>query len=245
MKDLKNMKMTLCLIIIVSIITTIKAQEVNYEQGKDDIIKKCWNAMFGKYNINDIQSIYVECYYSNRSVPSKMTINRPNLFRNETESGVLVFDGSCSAWVDRSPDKNGNPRYPELLSIEHWKHFEIDIALIFPAFFEYECELKGATNFNGMNVYELFVELPLGGKITYFIDCMDFLIKGRLVNWSGDIDAPQLENTIYEYQNYAGVNFPEFYLYPAQNEDKKVIYKNFKININPADELFKIPRHLK
>ena len=66
---------------------------------REEIIAKAWKAMFGERSNKDIQSIYEEGYFHGRTVPSRMTVRRPNLFRNENPSGVLVFDGTRAAWA--------------------------------------------------------------------------------------------------------------------------------------------------
>jgi hypothetical protein len=93
---------------------------------KESIIGKAWKALFGERLNQDIKSIYFEGYFHGGTVPNRTTVKRPNLFRNEVPSGVLVFDGQRAAWVKRGPDKDGNPRSPELIKPADWKHFEVD-----------------------------------------------------------------------------------------------------------------------
>lgn len=221
------------------------AQEETVSITKDEVINRAWEAMFGNLALVDIQSIYYEAYFHGSKVPNKVYVKRPNLFRNEVSTGVLVFDGKQAAWAKRSPDKNGNPRNPEMIDTASWRHFEVDIALVFPAFFDYPSELKGIVKLQERSAYELYVELPLGGKVSYFVDTESFLVIRRLVSWSGDPSEELWENLIDNYINYNGILFPDGYSYMGRDGMEKGYFKDFKMNINPADELFQIPDELK
>jgi len=212
---------------------------------KEDIIAKAWHAMFGEQSNADIKSIYAEGYFHGRSEPNRMTVKRPNLFRNEVPSGVLVFDGRRAAWVKRGPDKDGNPQNPELIKPEYWRHFEVDIALVFPAIFDFPSELKGIEKVNGADAYKLYVPLPLGANVTYFIDCKSFLVSRRLVSWEGDPKTDLWENLIENYTDYDGIRFPDGYVFQGREGKEKGLYKNVRFNIDPEDGLFKIPEELK
>lgn len=238
---------TKILVFLLVIQTTFRsnAQEGKVTLTKDEVINRAWEAMFGKLKSADIQSIYYEAYFHGSNVPNKVYVKRPNLFRNEVSSGVLVFDGKQAAWVKRNPDKNGNPRNPEMIDTASWKHFEVDIALAFPAFFDYPSELKGIAKLKERSAYELYVELPMGGKVSYFVDTESFLVVRRLVSWSGDPSEELWENLIDNYINYNGVLFPDGYSYMGRDGMEKGYFKDFKMNINPTDELFQIPDELK
>lgn len=212
---------------------------------KQEIIDKAWKAMFGERSNTDIRSVYLEGYFHGSTEPSRITIKRPNLLRNETKQGILVFDGHCAAWVKRGPDAHGNPQNPELIQPEYWKHFEVDIAIAFPAFFDYPSEFKGTEKVNGSDAYRLFVNLPLGGNVTYFVDSKTFLVTRRLVDWDGDPKADLWENLIDNYLDYNGIRFPDGYTFQGRNGKEKGFYKNVRFNINPADRLFSIPEDLK
>jgi hypothetical protein len=213
---------------------------------REDIIAKAWKAMFGERQAADIKSIYLEVYFHGRTVPSRMTVKRPDLFRNETPSGVLVFDGQRAAWAKREPDEAGKPRGPELIVPEQWRHFEVDIALVFPAFFDHPSEFKGLEKVNGSDAYRLYVRLPLGSHVTYFIDSKSFLVTRRLVSWDGgDVESDLWENLLDGYVNHDGIVFPDGYVYEGRAGKEKGFYKNVRFNIDPEDGLFKIPEELK
>ncbi len=211
---------------------------------KEEIIGKAWNALFGDRRGEEIKSLCVEGYFHGRTVPSRMTVKRPNLFRNENPAGVLVFDGRRAAWAKREPDEKGAPRGPELIEAQYWRHFEVDIAILFPAFFEYPAELKGIEKVKGADAYKLFVPLPLGGSMTYFVDCKSFLVTRRLLNWDGDPKEELTENLVDGYMNHDGILFPDGYSFTGSKGPEKGYYKNVRFNIDVGDELFKIPEEL-
>ena len=53
---------------------------------------------------------------------------------------------------------------------------------------------------NGADAYRLYVPLPLGGNVTYFVDGKSFLVTRRLVSWDGD-PKELWENLVENYVN--------------------------------------------
>lgn len=225
--------------------TNAMARTADTTITKEEIVAKAWKAMFGELKNADIKSVYVEGYFHGSTVPNRMTVKRPNLFRNEVSSGVLVFDGRRAAWAKRGPDKEGNPRGPEMIDPAQWRHFEVDIALVFPAFFEFPTEFQGIEKVNGVDAYRLFVRLPLGSSVIYFIDSASFLVTRRLVCWDGDADPELWENLIDGYMKIDGILYPDGYTYEGREGMEKGFYKNVRFNVDPADEIFQIPEELK
>lgn len=232
-------------VIVITLAINFYGQDGHSAITKKEIIEKSWKALFGESEREEVKSIYVEGFFHGRKIPNKMIVVRPNKSRNKMSSGILVFDGKRAAWVKRYPDKEGNPRQPEIIDSEHWLHFEVDIALIFPAFFEYDSEYRGVKTFKGKKYYELYVKLPQGAWLSYFVDTEDFLIKRRLVSWQGKPGDKLWENIIDDYLDYDGIKFPDGYSFMGRNGMEKGIYKNFKINIEPDEKLFVIPKELK
>ncbi len=226
-------------------IAELERQAAKLAIGKDEVIRRAWKAMFGDREDKDIRSLTVEGYFHGATVPNRITVKRPNLFRNETKSGVLVFDGTRAAWATRAPDQAGNPRGPELIEPKSWRHFEVDIALVFPAFFDHPAELKGIAKVNGSDAYELSVTLPLGGIVTYFVDAGSFLVTRRLVWWDGADGTDPWENTVDGWLDADGIRFPDGYLFEGRQGREKGLYKNVRFNVQPDDEVFRIPEELK
>ena len=85
----------------------------------------------------------------------------------------------------------------------------------------------------------------LGGNVTYFIDSKSFRVTRRLVDWDGDPKEELWENLVDGYIDYDGILFPDGYVYQGREGKEKGVYKNFRFNIDSADELFEIPEELK
>ena len=219
----------------------VRAQAERPAATPEVVVAKAWTAMFGDREDQDIRSLYVEGRFHGRTTASRMTVKRPNLFRNEVASGVLVFDGKRAAWVERAPDEAGKPRGPELVEPASWRHFEVDIALLFPAFFDHPAELRGIEKVNGADAYVLHVALPLGGRVTYFVDATSFLVVRRLVSWDGGAEETPWENVIDGWLDVGGIRFPDGYAFEGRQGREKGTYANVRFNVEPADELFVIP----
>ena len=241
-----GMLMTLALLCLAAPTAAAGRQAQSAALPGEEIVARAWKAMFGERSSADLRSIYVEGYFHGAAVPNRQTVRRPNLFRNETRAGVLVFDGKRAAWASRVPDEKGNHRGPELIEEKYWRHFEVDIAIIFPAFFDHPAELRGSEPVNGSDAYKLFVPLPLGGSVTYFVDARSFLVTKRLVSWDGEGKGsePPWENRIDRYVETDGVRFPDGYVYAGREGREKARYQNVRFNVDAPDELFRIADEL-
>lgn len=245
MNRAKAIRVLMPILLVSMIAISAPGQTAGASLTRDEIVARAWKAMFGERRSEDIRSLSLEAYYHGRAVPSRMTVRRPNLFRNENPFGVLVFDGQRAAWAKREPDDKGNPRGPELIPPAQWRHFEVDIALLFPAFFDHPAEFKGSEKVNGNDAYILYVPLPLGANVTYFVDSRSFLVTRRLVNWDGDPKAEPWENLIEGYADVDGMRFPDGYSFTGREGREKGLYKNVRFNVSPADDLFRVPEELK
>lgn len=252
MQPVITFKMTILFSLIMSLAFGFLPPAHSAADTKDQIIDKVWLAMFGKAkgrlndpNGDEVQTLYIESYFGDGEVENKYSIRRPNLFRNEFTEGTLVFDGKKAAWVKRQPDKEGNPQKPELIVEQSWRHFEVDIARLFPAFFDYQAELKGIKKVKDRSAYEIYVELPLGSNVTYFVDTETFLIIKELVSWEGNPEQKLWANWIDNYIDYDGLLYPEGFSFKGEKEDVFGHYVNVKFNVDFKDELFEIPSDLK
>jgi hypothetical protein len=58
------------------------------------------------------------------------------------------------------------PQDPELIEAKYLKDLELDIAFVFPAFFDYPSEYLGREVVEGTDTHKLGVTLPLGVRLT-------------------------------------------------------------------------------
>ena len=240
MNQPKSISKIILLCALMHIVSKTTGQDAS-EVTKETIVTKAWEAMFGELKSEEIKSIYLESYFHGRKVPGRITFKRPNLYRNETENNVIVFDGKRAALIDKSPEKSGDPNYLEIVDSSYWCHFEVDIALIFPAFFEYPSEYKGIYRKGENESYELYVELPLGGNVSYFIDTKSFLITRRLVSWEGDPDQDLWENLITGYIDYEGILFEKGFSFIGNDGREEGYFRNVKFDAKTEDSKFQIP----
>jgi hypothetical protein len=208
-------------------------------------VRKAWVAMFGEMTSSEINSLYVEGYFHGRDVPNKTTIKRPNLFRTDYHNGTMIYDGKRAVQIETASGEEDEYAGWELIPSEYWGHFEVDIALYFPAFFDYPFEFRGITRTGGRDNYELYVKLPLGGSVSYFIDAESFLISRRLVSWDGDPDKALWENVIHGYTEYNGIMYPDGYAFEGHEGPEQGFFKNVDFNVLSTDELFEIPDNFK
>lgn len=206
---------------------------------KEQIIERSWEAMFGQVSSKKIRTIYFESYFHGREEPSRIYLKRPNLFRNESSDAILVFDGGKAAMITEAEEGKELDK-TEIVDSTYWAHFEVDIALIFPAFFEYPSEYRGINSADSDITYEIFVDLPLGGNVSYFIDPETFLVRRRLVSWEGDPDKELWENLITGYNDYNGLLFEEGYSFIGHEGREKGYFRNVKYNREFNKSLFEI-----
>lgn len=208
--------------------------------SKEQIIENAWKSMFGTLNNNDIGTISIEIHRG-ENPPNQVLIKRPNLFRNLFEDSVLVFDGKRVVEISRNEIAAGKLTKTKLLESNHWQHFEVDIALIFPAFFDYASKLQGLRKIESKLAYELFVALPQGGTINYFVDVKNFKLVKIIARWEGNPAHRDFKVMIDRYVAYDDFEFPVGYSYTSRKgKDVQVKYKGVRINIPIEDALFDV-----
>ena len=154
----------------------------------EDIVARCAEAMGGDLGIQNLRTLRFELSSPERE-PTLWEIERPNLVRKErTGEMALVFDGSRVAYVVAPPNEDGSPAEPHLVDEAHWHHFEMDIALYVPAFFEYPATYVDTATVRGSPAHLLRVDLPMGGVVVYAVDAERFLpTRISLPDWGYDV----------------------------------------------------------
>jgi len=197
--------------------------------------------MFGDLNREDLHTIYYETYFHGREIPGKIYIRRPAQFRNESDNITLIFDGTRAAIIDHSKAQEGGVGELEIVDSAYLSHFEVDIALAFPAFFEYPSVYRGKARVGDAECWELFVNLPRGGHLSYFVDTTNYLVIKRLVSWDGDPEQALWENIISGYQDYNGILFESGYSFTGHDGQEEGYYRKAQFNMEFHDSLFNIP----
>jgi hypothetical protein len=147
---------------------------------------------------------------------------------------VLVFDGARAAFVEGPVLDDGSLDGPHLVSADHWHHFEMDIALYVPAFFDYPAEFRGMTVVEGRNAYILHVNLPMGGEVVYWVDAESYLPIGvSLPDW-------ELERAFGEWEKVGGYLLPRAFWAPSSPNDVTHL-EHLEVNADLDDSRFRLP----
>ncbi|MFC1574452.1 hypothetical protein ACFL3Z_00035 [Gemmatimonadota bacterium] len=214
----------------------LSAQQVTAE----DVVTACAEALGGRATIDSFRTLRIRYTLPDHSGQSHIEIKRPNLIRS---GDVVVFDGKRAAFLDRGPAADGTPRPAQLIDREEWKDFEVDIARYFPAFFDYPSEYLGMEALEGIETHKLDVVLPLGGKVTYYIDAatyLPFMVESR-VNLFGKEYRSQ--RFLGDYREVGGILYPHQFTYYSPHV--RVMYSltldALEINIPLDNERFRLP----
>lgn len=197
------------------------------EVTTDQVIAQCIEAMGGDDVVNGITNLRVVQDFPDHGGLQTAEIERPNKVRlNE----YVAFDGEKAAILTPY----------ELVPEEEWKDFELDIAWYIPAFLEYPAEYTGTTQIEAVELLQLEVELPLGAKMTYFINKETGLIDivRADVTLYGEEHSPQREYN--DYREVEGVMFPHSFTYEGRYGVETVTIVSVEFNIN-LDGRFELP----
>ena len=180
----------------------------------DQIISRCGRALGGSQGIQALRTLSFVRRNGDPKQDEYWEIRRPNLVRR-TRPGrfILVFDGERAAYLKGPLRKDGSLGGPQILPDEHWPHFEIDIALYLPAFFDSPARYRGRATVNGVDTHSLEVSLPLGGTVVYWVDSESYLpIKVAVPAW-------ELEHFFDDWAQVGGFMVPRTCRDPSKPEE--------------------------
>jgi len=201
----------------------------------EDIVARCAEAMGGERGIEALRTLRFQLGSPNQAEPTLWEIERPNLVRKERMGNMtLVFDGNKAAFVVAPPNEDGTPGEPHLVDEADWHHFEMDIALYVPAFFDYPATYVDTTTVGGSLAQLLRVDLPMGGVVIYAVDAESFLpTKVSLPDWEYEVylgDYAPVEGFTYFHKVWSN----------PDGADETVL-ENLKLNANIDRSRFEIP----
>jgi len=207
------------------------------------IVAAAADAMAVGGSMEDLRVLRVRIIYPDHEYPVVTEISRPNRMRTEGVGNyVLVFDGERGAFLERPPAEDGTPQGPELIDSLYLKDLELDIAFLFPAFFDHPSEYLGREVVEGVDTDKLGVTLPLGVRLTYFIDVESHL----LVKVVADVTVDGTEyhpGRVYDhYADRGGVMYPRTVTYWwMPDEVETAVVDSVEINVPLGDDRFEIP----
>ena len=204
-----------------------------------DIISKCAEAIGGIEKIEGLKTVCMDVTFPGHGdTPSHYEIKRPNLVRYGDRSGI-VFDGN-SAYILRRQSSDGTPLAVEIVDAEEWKDFEVEIAWFIPAFYDYPAEYLGFETIENKKMHMIGVTLPLGARMTYWIDGESYLIVKIMADVTLHNKARRTERDYGDYKDVDGILFPHKFSYKGRVSGWATI-ENVEMNCTIPDDRIKIP----
>jgi len=199
------------------------------------VVAKVGDAMTGDaVEIDDVRTLRVRMVYPDHEYPVVTEIRRPNCMRTEgVGSYVLVFDGQRGAFLERPPAEDGAPQGPELIDTRYLKDLELDIAFVFPAFFDHPSEYLGRELVEGVDAHKLRVVLPLGIRTTYFVDAASFLPLKVVADVTVDSTEYHPGRVFGDWEERGGMKYPRTVRYWWVGEDDATALVE-SVEVNPS-----------
>jgi len=235
---LKRIQLLAVVVLLISAVVLVAGEPVTVK----GIVSECAEAMGGMEKIDALKTIRLKVIYTDHDYPVFAEIRRPNLIRSDGGKSVVLFDGKRACKL-KGVAKDGSVSGPRLIKAEEWKDFEVDVAFYFPAFFDYPARYVGMETDEGRKAFELEVKLPLGARMTYFIDAETHLWFKTVahVTIGGKEHHPQ--RIFSDYKVVGGILYPHGFIYNWTPDEKpnKAFIEKVEFNVPLPDERFAIP----
>ena len=208
------------------------------------IVALAAEAMAGEAGrVDDVSTLRVRMVYPDHEYPVVTEVRRPNHMRTEGVGNyVLVFDGERGAFLQRPPAEDGTPQGPEVIDAQYLRDFELDIAFVFPAFFDHPSEYLGREMVEGVDTHKLRVILPLGIPTTYFIDAESHLPLKVVADVTVDGTLYHPGRVFRDWEDRGGIMYPRTVRYWWVGEDvETAVVELVEVNPSLGDDRFAIP----
>jgi len=207
------------------------------------IVARTADAMAGGGRIEDLRTLRVRMVYADHAYPVITELSRPNHMRTEgVGSYVLVFDGVRGAFLERPPAEDGTPQGPELLDAKYLRDLELDMAFLFPAFFDHPSEYLGREMAEGVDTHKLSVTLPLGIRTTYFVDAETYLPVKMLADVTVEGTEYHPGRIFSDYVDQGGLMYPRTITYWWTGDDvETAVVELVETNVPLGEDRFSIP----
>jgi len=193
-----------------------------------DIIANCARAMGGREKIDRLKTLRIFAVWPDHGdKPLGLEIMRPN--KSYLPQGRLAYDGRRACFLN---GEDGRSK-PEMVDEAELVDYDVEIALYFPAFFDYPAEYAGTEILAGRPAHKLRVALRLGAVITYYIDAETWLpIRARNQFRSKGRD---FDNTreYRDFRNVGGIVYPHAFTYPSRDRKSVLLAAVTSVEINP------------
>lgn len=209
----------------------------------EQVVARVERAMAGAGRIGDLRTLRVEMTYPDHPDVVITEVGRPNRLRTENVGrSILVFDGQSGAFLKRPPSADGTLQTPALIEAGYLKDFELDIAFVFPAFFDHPSEYLGRETVEGIDTHKLAVTLPLGVRTIYFVDAKTYLPVKVVADVTVDGTEYHPGRVFHGYSDWGGMMYPQTvtYWWTPDKVDTAVVNR---VEVNPAldEDRFIIP----
>ncbi len=207
------------------------------------IVARTAEAMAGAGRIEDLRTLRIRMIYPDHDYPVVSELSRPNRMRTEgVGSYVLVFDGERGAFLESPPAEDGTPQGPELIDSSYLKDLELDIAFVFPAVFDHPSEYLGSEVAEGVETHKLGVTLPLGVRMTYFIDAESYLPLKVVADITVDGTEYHPGRVFSDYEDWGGMRYPRSVTYWwMPDEVETAVVDLVEVNVPFGEDRFSIP----
>lgn len=209
----------------------------------EQIVARTAEAMAGERGMENLKTLRIRMVYPDHELPVVTEVSRPNRMRSEGGHGsVIVFDGARAAFLKRPPAADGTPQGPALIEAAYLRDLELDIAFVFPAFFDHPPEYLGRETIDGIETHKLGVTLPMGVRTTYFIDAERYLPVKLVADVTIDGTEYHPGRIFQDYANQGGMRYPRAvrYWWMPDSVETAVVER---VEINPplSTDRFVIP----
>lgn len=224
-------------------------------QTGEDIIQKHWEAVGGKQNWENIQTMVVQnettLHTAMQGLEKTITTKyqkRPNLYRYDSKQGTLYVSESSKRFNGKTLKSSRNHEKPKVHSGSiSLSNFLIGNMLI--NYKEYDILYKGIEKINSID-YHVFIRNTKIASTEFYINTQTFLLDffiEKLYTKELSEGLPKHEGDVYEvksyYENYQevkGVKIPFLCKTILEGDDKFSIteVKKIEINIPLEDSIF-------
>lgn len=205
------------------------------------VVARCAEALGGADKIASVRTLRIQMVPASKPKAVTHEIKRPNRIRSESADYVLVFDGERCGYLKGAPSKDGRDPGPKLLPEEEGRDFELDIAFLFPAFFDHPSQYLGTEAFEGSPHHKLALTLPMGIRVTYWLDGIRFLPARIVAEVPFQGEVVRVERTLGDYFSAQGLLFPRTMNSSGWAFKGPASVTNVEVNPPMEDGRFEIP----
>jgi hypothetical protein len=244
MKTLERVRSVAVQVLAVTLILPTVACQQPTAEG---IVARVAEAMSSSEDIETLTTLRVRTVYTDHEYPVISEFRRPNKLRTEGAGNyVLVFDGEQGAFLERPPAEDGTPQGPELIDPDYAKDLELDVAYVFPAFFDHPSEYLGVEMVDGVAAHELRVVLPLGVPLTYYIDAETYVPLRVVADVTVDGTEYHPELVYGDYRESGGIVYAHTFTVSWVPDDvDTALVELVEVNVPLDDDRFTIPADIK